>query len=93
MKQKTLYTTRKLSELHINCCHMGLCELKEHKSCIKKQMCLMQLCENDELRIAKINIFSQRTNYRRNKQALKVEEWRIKQFKKCKPVTFIIKRG
>jgi hypothetical protein len=94
MKQKILYSTRKMCEYNINCCHSEICEINQRKKCNKVKSCLINLFDGDKRDIAKVSVyknvgFGDKTWKKIEKE---VSKWRKESYLKCKPVEFIIKR-
>ncbi len=93
MKQ-ILYTTKNLSDLSINSCHLGMCSKQQRNRCLKERECLMGLTGSDERKIANIrNHWLPLKEKEQNKVYKKVEEWRKAMLKKCKPFLFSIERA
>ena len=93
--RKILYGTQHINELHINDCHHSLCERKQRKKCDKKEKCLYHLFDYEERNLAKVPLlktyaFGDRTHEKIEKA---VEKWRVKEYKKCRPIRFIIERA
>lgn len=91
--RKVLYGFHNIRDLHINACHLGLCDYRQRKHCEKEGKCLKQLSGSNKRHIAKV---FHPVRYDDEKQWQKidiaVDKWRNDVYKRCRPVEFFIRR-
>lgn len=90
IKSKEYYTTIKFNDLCFNSCHSPLCDLKQYNLCKKESQCLIQLCGDEERKIANFPLFKKYNEQDIEFMDEEVEKWRKDKFKKCKKIKFVI---